>query len=246
MEDLSHPDVKEALRIFNQIAQSHPQTKWAEMGLNQIAWTYYKGKAYQRSQTEFSNLIINYPDSVQADDWQFMRGKINYDAAKYDIAIKEFQKVIDTYTSKSRTIQRNKVPEAYIMLARCKLKQKRYQESINDFQEFILDFPQDNLVAEALIGTAEANYEQGNSQYKQGIYSKALNYLDKAIKICTDNKSKHILLNEVFPNAYFMKADIYIKQNNKEEAKSILEELIEEFRMSPRSEEASKILEELK
>ncbi len=243
--DLDNANVKEAFKIFNQIAENHPGTKWAEMGLNQIAWTYYKAKSYANAETEFSKLIANYPESVSADDWQFMLGKIRYDNKNYALAIIQFEKIIIIFSSLFESIKKNKVSEAQLMIPKCKLEQGNYSPAISDFQDFISDNPNGRLVKEALIGIGSCYYRQGNDYYEDSDFSSAQASLDNAINIYENNKRKYILVNDVFPNVYFLKAEILIQQGDKEKAKTILEELIRDFGMSPISDQAKTKLEEL-
>ena len=216
------------------------------MSENQIAWTYYKGKVYEKSQTKFSNLIVGYPESVSADDWQFMLGKISYDSGEYNEAINKFQELIEEYSSKEKRIYKNKVPEAELMIGNCEFKQKNYSEAINIYQKFVIEHEKNNLVSESWTGMAKVYFQQGMDQFQQKKYNEAINYFNEGIRIYKENRMKHIMLNEVFPSSYSMKAESYVKLGNKEEAIKVLEELIEEFRASPKSEEAEKRIEELK
>ena len=222
--DLDNANVKEAFKIFNQIAENHPGTKWAEMSRNQIAWTYYKAKDYEKAETEFLNLIANYPGSASVDDRQFNLARISFDRKNYETAKKKFRDVIDIYSSKQKKILKNRIPESYLMLAQCDLEQDKYGEAINGFNNFIDTYPDNSLVSKALAGIAAAEYEQGYNNYQQGNYSIALEYFDKAIDIYKINRSKHILSDEIFPGAYFMKAETKVKLGNTEEAIKILEE----------------------
>ena len=174
-----------------------------------------------------------------------MVGKIHYDDKNYAMAFIQFEKVINIYSGLSETIQKNKIPEAQMMISKCKMMQGNYQQAIDGFNTFISDNPKNNLVSTALIGIGTAHWMQGDTAYQGGNYSTSLTHLNNAIAIYTDNKTKYILLNDVFPDAYYLKAEIYIKQGDNEQAKTILEELIQEFRMSPIVEQARQKLEEL-
>ena len=245
-EDLNNSDIQKAIKIFRQVMKDYPQTRWAEMSQNQIAWTYYKGKAYAEAETEFLNLIESYPGSASVDDWQFNLGKINFSQKNYEDAKKKFQDVIDIYSSKQKKILKNRIPESYLMLAQCDLAQDKYGEAINGFNNFKDTFPDDSLVSKALAGMVATEYEQGYNNYQQENYNIALEYFNKAIDVYKINKSKYILSDEIFPGAYFMKAETKVKLGYKEEAIKILEELIKEFRRSPKTKEAKERIEELK
>jgi len=244
-EDLNKQEVKEAIKIFRQITTSYPGTKWAEISQNQIAWIYYKGKLYSDAVLEFNDLIESYPDSDSAVDWQFTIGKINYDDKNYALAIIQFEKVINIFSPLPASIKKNKVTEAQLMIPKCRLEQGNYSQAINGFQSFISDNPKSYLTKEALTGISECYYRQANDYYENNDLINAIVNLDNAIKFYKENKEKYILVNDVFPNVYLFKAEILIQQGAKEKAKTILEELIKEFGMSPVSEQAKTKLKEL-
>jgi len=244
-EDLNKQEVKEAIKIFRQITTNYPGTKWAEISQNQIAWIYYKGKAYQKSQTEFSNLIVNYPASMQADDWQFMIAQIKYNLLKYSESKTECEKLINKYSSKQNTLLINRLPGSYFLIAQSKLKQKKYNDAKASFNEFLSKYPDHALASQAIVGIAESEYRQGYESYNSGNHSQALEFFNKAISIYNNKKTKYILSSDIFPDSYYMKAEINLKLGNKEEAKSLLEYIVSEFIPSPIAIKARQKLEEL-
>ncbi len=135
--DLGKTSIKQAMSLFKQIMGEFPNTRWAEMSENQIAWAYYKGKNYNGAALEFRSLITNFPASMLSDDWRFMTGKIAYDLGNFEDAIIIFQGVIGAYSLDANLNLRNRVDESYIMKAKCRLKQKKYREAEVEFNNFI-------------------------------------------------------------------------------------------------------------
>ncbi|MCI0474374.1 MAG: hypothetical protein L0Y76_12400, partial [Ignavibacteria bacterium] len=90
-----------------------------------------------------------------------------------------------------------------------------------------------------------SHYRQADVYIKDNDLNKASAEADKAVNVYRENKRKQILADAVFPNSYLLKTEILILQGNKAGAKAVLEELINEFGMSPAAERARARLEEL-
>jgi len=251
VQNLSHPDIKEALMLFNQIMQEHPKTKWAKRSCQHIAITHYKAKNYKKAEEIFNKLIADYPDSGSVIDWQIVLAKIAFDKKEYNQAKKKLQEIIEPIEeNKNLSIHQNKVPaitihSSRIMIAECSLNAGQFQEAIDAFQQFIIDYPESLIIAEAFTGMAKAYYIQGNKSYEAKDYNKALTFYNETIKIYEGKREEYILTEELFQDVYLMKAEALIEMGKKEEAKKPLEYLKNTYGFLPVGIKAKKRLEEL-
>ena len=252
LEDLNHPDVKEALKIFKEIIQGYSETKWAELSRKHTAYTYYRGKDYNNAGTAFFALVEAYPDNDSVSDWKYILAKIDYESERYNDAEQKFRDLIEGQAESSRTltaakpVNKNKLAGARLMIGRCKLQQKEYEEAVEEFNNLISNYPKNPYTGDALAGIARAYFEQGNDMFNESKYDEALEYFNKVTKLYNENKRKYSLLHKVFSDAYFLKAEGYIKLGDKEKAKKIFEEITKEFLGKYKYKEAKKRLEELK
>ncbi|MCX8094328.1 MAG: tetratricopeptide repeat protein [Candidatus Goldbacteria bacterium] len=149
-----------------------------------------------------ANFMLTRPvvDSKDASMYGMFKSK----EEKYEKAISAYQEIIQTYRS-SKVL-----PFAYLGVADAYFNIEKYKEALEYYNTFIDKFPKHNMFAEALFGRAITYYQL--SQYKEAL---------------ADFK----LILEKYPQTYniqdikIKKAQCHLKLNEKNEAKSILQNI---------------------
>lgn len=147
--------------------------------------------------------------------------------------LNKFDKAEDAY--KDLVYDYSKSPYAALgwrRLAELEQKEGRFKEAIENYQHSMQ------------IYNAEFNLERC-TLYIARIYEKDLKDLDAALteykKLLRELKNPRIA-----SDAFLSTAKIHLTKNNKEEARSVLEKLLEKYPESTQAEEAKKLLEDLK
>jgi len=253
LSDLQDPDIANALKIFEKIAADYPGSKWAIKSREHAGYTYYKGRSYKNAKGHFSSLLSESKGNQSAGNWKFMLAEIDYKQKDYSKAKKKFEELANGQAEKilSSSVERSheeerRIQASIIMIAECLLMEEDYQGAIDKYRELIEKYPESPFVARAMIGIAKAQYSRAYKYYADKDYNQALEYLNGIMVEYDKNKTKYMLLDDVYSDALFVKAEILLEQGSQEEVIKILERIVEEFRISSKVKEAKKKLEELK
>src|SRR5260370_5255853 len=95
---------------------------------------------------DFNDYLQLYGDTAKAADAQYYIGQIHYDKGDYPNALKDFDTVLERYTSSTND---SKAPEALLMKGRTLVKMDRRTDGAKEFRSLIGRFPHHNLAKTA-------------------------------------------------------------------------------------------------
>ncbi|MFQ5983085.1 MAG: tol-pal system protein YbgF [Woeseiaceae bacterium] len=89
----------------------------------QAAFELLKEQRYEPAAMAFQQFLVSYPDSQLADNAQYWLAESYYVTQQYDVALGEFEKVINEYPTS------RKVPDALLKVGYCNYELERWNES---------------------------------------------------------------------------------------------------------------------
>ena len=209
-----------------------------------------RGK-YLDASTEFSVVVLRFSGNPVVDDAQYYLAESHFKQKEYLIAVSEYQKVISDYPQSAYApIAQFKIGYSYYKMSfRPALDQDYTKKAIRQFQNYIDENPQHELVQNAKDlqlemreKLAEKKIIGADTYRKMGIHDSAVIYYD-------------IIINEYYdtswvPQAMFYKGVGLLKQNKLVEAQTAFTLFLEKYpdhRYAKRVErQVNKITEELK
>ncbi len=158
----------------------------------------YESKKYLSAIEHFQTLVYNYPGESIVDTAQYYLALSYFNSKEYDLANVEFNRLAVNYPASTYA------EDAIFMKALCLyrgtsthygLDQSDLYISIKQFEEFIIDFPESNVIGDAQKYLLEAHTRLAKKEYNSGVvydrigtYKSAEMYFQKVIDEYTDTE----------------------------------------------------------
>ncbi len=185
---------------------------------------------YLEAITDFTVIVLKFSGDPVVDDAQYFLGESHFNNSEYLIAISEYQKLVNDYPqSPYATLGQFKIALAYYRLSpRPELDQQYTHQAVREFQNFLQDYPDHELKANAEELIKEMREKlavkmmMGATTYrKMGICSSASYYYDAIIEKYYDT--------EQAPDAHYWKGECLFKVKKFEESMSAFTVYVEKF-----------------
>lgn len=211
-----------------------------------IAEKMFKDGDYLDAKTEFKIITLNFPGSTVSDRAQFYLGECHYNLKEYILASAEYQKLTRIFPNSEYVDDaRYKIAMSnYQLSPKYSLDQTNTQKAIEEFQRFLEDYPNSDLVPEAnkymtkcREKLARKDYENAESYRKRRLYTAAIKYYDHVLDNYYDTKYAE--------KALFGKAEAYQKAGNMDEAAKYYQLYLEKYPDSAKISRVKNILSKM-
>ena len=101
----------------------------------QAAFELLKEQRYEPAAMAFQQFLVSYPDSQLADNAQYWLAESYYVTQQYDLALDEFEKVINNYATS------RKVPDALLKVGYCNYELERWNAARRALARVQADYP---------------------------------------------------------------------------------------------------------
>ena len=243
------PDLQKAIPILNEFVKLADEGYFGDPNdpglkdliknaLNYNGSSYYlyaelDPELFDKAAPTFKNLVKRYPNDPDAPLWQYHAGEAYFAAQKYQVAIGEYQKVLELNS------QHEKAPDALYAISTCYLaisdatddpeKKEEILEKVYALNERLAsEYPESKYAPEAFINVGNKYYNQGSDpditddekelRYRLAIgqYKRAVNIIEQMENIDPKTKqelgqSKNQALEYIRDTEYAISVDIYIK-----------------------------------
>lgn len=158
----------------------------------------YEQKKYLKAVQHFQTLVYNYPGESVVDTAQYYLALSYFGEKEYELANVEFNRLAINYPASTYA------EDAIFMKALCLYKgtpkhsgldQSDLNTAIKQFEEFIIDFPESNVIGEAQQYLLEAHTRLAKKYYDSGVvynrisaYKSAEIYFQKVVDEYTDTE----------------------------------------------------------
>jgi len=157
-------DVNTAIKMYKDIIQKYPDTKWAGRSNFQLAQIYYLQGKYNESAECYREVIVRYPDDEsywQARYWRCksLMAKGDYDSAIYALnSLKEIG-------------NKNIEPDAILLsLGECYMAKKEYDKAEVTFKFLIDNYPESKWLPASYFLLAGCFQNQGKTDEARAMY----------------------------------------------------------------------------
>jgi len=206
----------------------------------------YQKENYKKAREYFYYLVSFYPGSGEATQGQYLLAKSYYDQGKYDLALLEFELIIDRYPNSEY------VDDAYYFIGYCYFNESPDLQrdlglvgmAIDSFETVILDYQLSNRVEDAKKGLLEArtklakkNYYIGKFYLRQDKYQSAEIYFQDIIDNYNDT--------EFVDDSIFYIGECNQKNNLLENAVSYYQKYLDEYPQGELVVEAKERVDEI-
>lgn len=167
MPDASRPDdyALEAVRQLDVLDKNSPLSSEAELLLR--ASVYQFNRDFAGARVHYRTVIDRFPQSTTVPNATFQIARGLYNEAKYDEAVKLFQKVFDSYP------QSSSARDAVGFLGSSYVRMKRTDDAVNAYKLLIDRFPDNPAPERAYLNIIDALHEAGR-------HAEALNWVQQA------------------------------------------------------------------
>jgi len=167
MPDASRPDdyALEAVRQLDLLDKNSPSTSEAELLLR--ASVYQFNRDFAGARVHYQAVVDRFPQSTTVPNALFQIARGLYNEAKYDEAVKLFQKVFDV------SPQSSSARDAVGFLGSSYVRMKRTDDAVNAYKLLIDKFPDNPAPERAYQNIIDALHEAGR-------YPEALNWVQQA------------------------------------------------------------------
>jgi outer membrane protein assembly factor BamD len=210
----------------------------------ELAKKMFNNRDFFDAKTQFKILTLNNPGIHFIDEAQFYLAESHFNLKEYIIAIDEYSRLIRLYP-KSQWVDDAQFKIAlsdFKLSPKPSLDQTYTMQAVENFQRFLEDFPNSDLVPEAekmlrisRTKLAKKEYKAGELYRKLHDYYAALVYFDSVLEKYYDTQFAH-------PALYWKGESLY-KLNRKSEAYEAFRKLIEKY---PKSKYKTKALSRMK
>jgi TolA-binding protein len=160
---------KEALKLFENVLQSYPDSNVADVACYMCGWCYYMLKQDVNALKYFKEFLKTYPQSRWAPHALFWTAEYQYNRGAYNEAEKQFLLERTNYPNSSVA------DTALFWAGRAALMQNEFRRAINHFSLLIQDYPNSKK-------RAQARFYQGESLCQLGEFAGAILIFDEIIK----------------------------------------------------------------
>ncbi len=212
-----------------------------------VAEKLFNDGDYLDARTQFRIVILNSPGGSLSDKAQFYYAECHFRLKEYILAIAEYEKLIRMYANSEYVDDAQfQIGLSYFKLSpKAALDQTYTEKAIEEFQKFLEDFPQSELVPKAKEymkkcreKLALKNFKNGESYRKRALYRSALVYYDYVLDNYYDTKYAELSLWE--------KAECYRLLGDVEQSQKFYKLYMEKYPRSTKSERVKDILSSLK
>lgn len=152
-----------------------PQPSWKAEQYFHYAMEMFNEEDYFEAAREFKVVTLRYAGSQIGDSAQFYLAESHYHMSEYIIAASEYEKLINNMShSKLLSVAQFKLAQSYYQLSpRSALDQKFTKKAIQEFQNFVEEYPTDRLKEDAEKRIEELRDKLAKKEYNNGeIYRK--------------------------------------------------------------------------
>ena len=190
----------------------------------------YDNEDYLRAEEEFSAITLNFPGSIVVDSAEYYLGETHYQLSEYILAASSYQRVVDQYPrSPLVPVSQYKIGLSYYMLSPIHALDQEYtQKAIEEFQEFLEDYPDHEYNEEAGHYLFECREKLAKKEYTAGVlyfklteYPSAIIYFDGILDNYYDTKYA--------PLALYYKGEALKKEERYEEAAEIFQMFLSKY-----------------
>ncbi len=196
----------------------------------EIAQKMFNNEDYLEAKTQFKIITLNNPGAAYVDQAQYYLAECHFHVKEYILAADEYNRLIRLYPNSERQ------DDAQFKIAYCDYKlspkssldQTHTIKAVENFQRFLEDFPESDLVtkAETLLKVcrtklAEKEYQSGALYMKLRDYNGAQIYFSSVIDSYYDTK--------FVEDATYWKAESLFRLQKDSEARQAFEELLRRF-----------------
>jgi len=212
----------------------------------EIAKKMFNNKDYLEAKTQFKIITLNNPGASYVDQAQYYLAECHFHLKEYILAADEYGRLIRLYPSSERQ------DDALFKIAYCDYKlspkpsldQTYTVKAVENFQRFLEDFPQSELVpkAEELLKIcrsklAEKEYKAGELYVKLRDFNGAHIYFSSVIQNYYDTK--------FVEDAIYWNAESLYRLKKDREARQEFEELLRRYPDTEHKNDAIERLEEI-
>lgn len=212
----------------------------------ELAKTMYKNKDYFEAKSQFKILILNNPGAAFSDEAQYYLGDCHFHMKEYILAADEFSRLVRLYP-RSEWLDDAQFKTAmcdYKLSPKPSLDQTYTVRAVENFQRFLEDFPDSDLVPEAerllkicRTKLSEKDFKAGELYRKMGDFYGASIYFDSVLNSYYDTKFAEA--------ATFWKGECLYKLQKNTDARQVFEEMLRRFPNSKFSIRTRRRLEEI-
>jgi outer membrane protein assembly factor BamD len=210
------------------------------------AMKLFKDKDYFEARTQFRIFILNSPGNTLVDQAQFYLAECHFHMDEFLLAASEYERLLKLYPRSTF------LDDAQYKLALCydelspksDLDQKYTYKAIEEFQQFLEDFPTSELAEDvekrlyaARTKLAKKEFDTGNLYRKMTLYESAIYSFDDVLK--------HYYDSQYAEPSLFYKGECSFKLERWKEAKTALEALLEKFPQSSFASQAKDMLNQI-
>ncbi len=203
-------DYFKAQNLYEELIPIFKGTEKLETVYYRFALCHYYNEDYNLAQYHFKNFYNNHPNSNNAENSLFLNAYCFYlnspeqtlDQTDTESAISEFQDFLDIYPESLKIDTcnviidqlRGKIEQKSYDIATLFYKIEDYKAAINSLQNFFKDFPNSNLLDEALFYTID-------SYYSLALISHEIKKKER-LELSTENYLKFV---DLYPDSKFRK-----------------------------------------
>ena len=232
--------------IFMNCAGNKPQPEWTASQYFKYAIEKFNDEDYYDAANEFTVIVLRYAGSTVVDSAQLYLADCHFKMEEYIIAAAEYEKLIN-YMSQSPLVPeaQYKLAESYFQLSpRASLDQNYTEKAIREFQNFIEDFPTNELKESAEKRILLCREKLATKQYKNAESYRKMREFDAALIYYS------IVINEYYDttladDALIGKMKVHSEMKDFESVKSDYVKFKELFPQSDLSKEADTFLSSL-
>lgn len=156
----------EAIKFYSDILARYKDDTLTEVSLFGRGQAYLKLKSWQEASGDFSELIFKYPNTKYASRAKLGIANSYYNRDIFSEAVRYYKDVVDNYKDETTA-------EALFKLGNSYFAQKKYAESLPNFQRVAILYPhREELAAESLLKAGECQDKLGNKQEAKALYEK--------------------------------------------------------------------------
>lgn len=162
----------EALALYRQVRENHPDSGFAGRCLYKTAWTLYLSGRNEEAKQAIRTFLDEYGGADMAGDAAFLRGTILVSEGNFGDALEEFRLVAESKKYAGSEF----VAEAHYKVGECLTKLGQPDEAARVFRSFAQKYPENPLAKQALLQVADAklstdSFEEAIAEYRKSLES---------------------------------------------------------------------------
>lgn len=185
----------------------------------------YENEKYRRAIEYFQSVVFNYPGNAVVDSAQYYLGLSYFGNEEYELAAIEFNRLTTNYPSSEFFVNAMFMRAVSFYEATPEnpgLDQTDLQKAIDQLQDFLIDFPESELVSDVKQYLSLAQTRMAKKFYNAGMVYERIGAWEAA-KIYYQKVVDEYAGTELGPLAAFHKALMEMKQKNFSEARTHFE-----------------------